>query len=503
MPLERFTLGDYAPDLGELDNPGLVEADGCFARDGGYIPMPDLAAAGWLRTSVVMLAAISGRLQNGENFNIAGSTTALYEAVTTSSTMNDVSRVLAYSLGVEDTWNFTRYREKVYAASFVHPVQVRNLGDAAGMFTDMTANAPRAKVAAVIKNQLFLGYTQDPIDDVTPNRIWWSALGDPEDWPTPGTADASSKLSDFEDLHAPSGAVTGLADAGDYGIAFQERAVNRLDFEGGEVFWRITPIERSRGCTAVNSIVAQGRRVYFYGPDGFMATDGLSVVPIGANKINRTVIEEIDRNYLHRMTAAVDPRNPIIYWSYASTSATNGFPDRIITYNWQEDRWTRTTTTDLAALTTMGTMAVSIDSIATPPDSLGGSLDDPQYLGGRLYVGGYGTSGIASSFSGAAYLGTTITTGLLSFRPGARHHVKRVRPLSKNPTSGTGVTAVAVRTRANAGAATVETTGYTEEIDNQFKVRNTGQFVGVSLNITQLVNPIREIEVEYEVGGVR
>src|SRR5690606_11281656 len=134
---------------------------------------------------------------------------------------------------------------------------------------------------------LIAANTSDTSDGPRPERVWWSKQGDPTSWPTPGTSTARAAQSDFQDLVGDGGwcqgLVTGLQGA-DF-VVFQERALWRAIYVGGDVIWQFDPVEGARGTPAPGSIVQSGGLCWFLGEEGFYEFNGVSARPIGADLV--------------------------------------------------------------------------------------------------------------------------------------------------------------------------------------------------------------------------
>lgn len=75
--------------------------------------------------------------------------------------------------------------------------------------------------------------------------------------------------------------------------------------------------------------------VYFLSGDGFYATDGSSVNPIGYGKVNRWFFSACAD--VSKVRAAIDTNTQCVYWSFPSKA--NSANDRVIVYNFAEDKW--------------------------------------------------------------------------------------------------------------------------------------------------------------------
>lgn len=77
-----------------------------------------------------------------------------------------------------------------------------------------------------------------------------------------------------------------------------------------------------------------GDTVYFLSGDGFYSTDGTSVNPIGYGKVNRWFFANCYD--VTKVRAAIDTNTQCVYWSFPTTSGAN---NRVMVYNFLEDKW--------------------------------------------------------------------------------------------------------------------------------------------------------------------
>ena len=125
--------------------------------------------------------------------------------------------------------------------------------------TDLGAAVPHGNVLAWHKNHMFTCNNVTVSGAPYPNRIYWSAIGDPTTWDT---------VNDFIEVPGQ-GNVIGLADLGDALIIFKERGLFFLT-GWGDTDWRITAtssnvanLSEQVGCIAPRGIVRVGNEVWF------------------------------------------------------------------------------------------------------------------------------------------------------------------------------------------------------------------------------------------------
>lgn len=430
-PTTRAGFGPWLPDLPALDNPGLVEALNALPIDGVYKPFLPLTSASDAFSSRIQ-GAYAASDADGNTRIYAGDASTLKELSGTS--WIDRSQSGGYTTQDTQYWNWAQYDEKVIATNFADPIQTIDLGGA--QFGDLSANAPRCRHLGIVRGILMAGDTSDATNGHVPYRVQWSAIGDPTDWPTPGSLDAISKQAGAENMNPSYGKVMGISDGEEFCIVMQERALTRFVYVGGNTVFQVQTYEYIRGVYSPRSWVQIGSRVFYLSADGFYTTNGSTVEPIGNGKVDKFFLDDLNTNYINRITAAVDPNNKLILWSYPSTASTSGEPDSVLIYNYEEGRWSHAEQAAqlIFSSKTTGYTLDQLDSVSASLDDLSPSLDSSFWTGGNPSLGGITADNKYAVFGGSA-LDATFVTGEKSMNPGGRTMVDGVKPLiTGNPT---------------------------------------------------------------------
>lgn len=291
--------------------------------------------------------------------------------------------------------------------------------------------APNARYITEINNFCMVANTIDAVNGAQPQRVWWSALNDPTDWPTPGTATASALQSSFNDLFGDGGwnmGVVGNLGNAD-GAIFQERAVWRVLLSGPPATFAFIAAEGVKGCVAPNSIIHLGPYAYYWAQDGIYKFDGSISTPLGANRVDKTIYSLVDFSNIHRVDGCVNPADKMIYWPFPSLSNTNGNPDTILGYNWVLDKFC------LITGVTLETMFFSLSFGTTLVNMPGGNLSQinipltsREWTGGTINLSGFNTSHQLSYFNGQNLRATIDTQEGQPFS-GQMAFVQNTRPL--------------------------------------------------------------------------
>jgi len=246
----------------------------------------------------------------------------------------------AYHATRDNNWHFAQFKEIVVATNFVDPIQAYTMGTST-QFATLAAAAPHAKFVAVAKNFLIVANTNDPVGGANPARIWWSANGDPTNWPTPGSTTAQQTQSDYSDLLGPQGGITGLVPslAGCDCAIFFERAVWQMFYVGPPDIFNLYPCAAVKGVPAPNSLVTVGENVYGLFEDGFYQFDGATATQIGDGKVDKWFFSTVNALKLNQVIGAADVSSKAIVWLFQSLSALNDLPDTLLIYRWDIQRW--------------------------------------------------------------------------------------------------------------------------------------------------------------------
>src|SRR5262245_10272135 len=192
------------PDQPAYTPPGSAVIRNCTPIPAGsYGPMPTPQAWSQNALRARCQGAYSIRDAGNAVYIFAGDATKLYQIAPSAEAFTNVSRTTggAYTtppISAGGHWAMTSFGKRIIASNYTDPMQTLLLGDA--NFTTLSATAPRARYVKTVKDFLFVANTYDSVDGEMPFRCWWSALGAPTNWPTPGSVTAQQLQSDYQDL---------------------------------------------------------------------------------------------------------------------------------------------------------------------------------------------------------------------------------------------------------------------------------------------------------------
>jgi hypothetical protein len=100
-----------------------------------------------------------------------------------------------------------------------------------------------------------LGNLRDSVGGSTtrPYTVQWSAIDDPQYWPTPGSDEAIASQSGNQMLNPTLGEVMGIFGNDQFGVIFQQGGVTRVTYVGGTTVFQFDEYEVGRGLLFPNS----------------------------------------------------------------------------------------------------------------------------------------------------------------------------------------------------------------------------------------------------------
>lgn len=321
-----LSIAEFAPDRAPTDPTSSDNIVNVSPRTkDSYGPFSDMAP--FSSALAARCQGAAGFTDSSGNINVfAGVATNLYQLSSANATWTNVSKSAgAYNCLSDELWSQALFGARVLFANISDPIQSFVLGSSSA-FADLAAAAPKCRYLAVVKNFLVAANTYDASGGFQTQRVWWSALNDPTNWPTPGTASAAIVQSDYNDLPGDMGWIQGIV--GNLGTAdgaiFFERGVWRMVYNGPPNIFYFFPAEGVRGTPAPRSIVRLGSVAFYLGRDGFYVFDGTNSKPIGVNRVDKWFYTNVDKNYIGRVCGVADPINNQIIWSWPDGNASNG-----------------------------------------------------------------------------------------------------------------------------------------------------------------------------------
>lgn len=398
----------WLPDQPALNNPGLTRAINAIPLNGTYECYRPLSGTGTDN-------ALAGTI-NGAFMSRWGTGTVVYASVdVAAASTNHIYRnggsgwvttgPLRTPTGPLHT-SFAQYDNIVFATDLVNGLSASTIG--AASFNAVSMGAAPHHVGVVGQFLVVGNFPNTSTSNAA--SIRWSAIDNPLSFPDPGSATAIAAQAGDQFFQPERGPVTAISGGDQFGLVFQQGAVNRMTYVGGNTVFQFDTVDAQRGAYFPNSVVKVGSLTYFMAKSGFFVTDGVSVKEISRDKISSTFIANVRLTEPDRVRGAYDGKRNLIYWSYQQSDGIEEMQDNVIIYEPSSERFTEAE--DL------------VSSIFTSREgSMGGlvsTFDGPPM--------GFMAGGTLGSFSGTP--GTaTFTTGEIEPNPGGYTEEFGIKPL--------------------------------------------------------------------------
>lgn len=323
MPI--LPVAEWKPDQSPLAG-GTAIAEGVIPiSEAAYGPLPSITALGSATVGPTAFTggAVGENLLSPTAVTVIGenSTPALWWSANNGATWSKTILNTPWTVSY-----FTQFKNQMVATGSPSvPPYLLDLNALSGWsLASSGPNLPGGAFCATVNDFLMLGntwdYTGGGAGVGTPYRVWWSGIGDPTNWPAPGSAAAQAVQADYNDFQQDYGVITGITGALSYsdGAIFFERAVVRVTYVGPPAIFDFQRIPGAKGCRASKSITRVGSVVYYFGEDGFYMLDGMQAVPIGVGRVDKWLPESTNGDwgttYNNYLFGAYDANYRCIFW---------------------------------------------------------------------------------------------------------------------------------------------------------------------------------------------
>jgi hypothetical protein len=478
-------------DTNDLSLDSVVKASKTITnvvRASNTVTITTSAAHGFSIGDSVTVAATSTTGVNGTFVvdTIPTTTTFTYNqsGANIASTADTGTVSFQYTTPINQRWRFTQFGNVLIAANGGNRLQGFNLNNSS-TFQDLAADAPQSRYVTVVRDFVVSAYVNS--STVYPYRVQWSALGDESNWTNSATTQA-----DFQDI-PDGGSIVGIT-GGEFGLIFMDRSIHRMTYVGSPLVFQFDNISRNLGCYEANSIVQYGGTSFFLSDDGFYACDGQQLVPIGNEKVNRYFWSDIDEGSIGLMSAAVDPFRKLVIWAYTSKSSAT--VDKLLIYNYQNNKWT-SGTTDASRIASSSTPSFDLEGMDVfgNLEQIMSSFDDRVWLGGKMQFAGVKNTKIIT-FTGnnnTAY----IETGDIEM-PGTTSAITMAKPIVDG---GSG--SVALFSRRLLSEQVVFGSQTSADAENRVSIRGIGRYHRLQLTPTGNWTNAIGLDVEMNPLGTR
>ena len=488
-----INFGEWIPDQPALNNTGASVAKNCFPSARGYRQIKGLSD--FSNAADARLRGMRAAKSKDQNVTIVcGDGTKLYKYNKSNNNLENVSKAGNYTLGIEDRWRFVQFGEDIIAVGGTDVPTQRWQLDSSTNFADLNASAPNARHIAVVRDFVMTGFTNES-GTTYPYRLRWSGLADITTWGSSTTTQA-----DFQDTFGI-GYITGLV-GGEYATIFCERGIIRGTYVGSPLIFQFDVVETSRGCSVSGSIVNVGKTTFYWSDDGIYMWDGEKSIPIGAEKVNRWLVDNYDADLEERVYGAVDPLKQVIVWTFPSKTGA-GNADTLLIYNYALNQFSyaEIATDVVDPLFTSGYTLEQMDTINTSIDAIGTSFDDDIWKGGTFFFAGSVNNKI-SSFAGSVQT-AVIETPEIQLIPNKFTLINEVRPYVTMGSGGDGASTVQIGTRKRTQDSVSYSSATSINDEGVAPVRSNARFHTVRLNISGDWDHALGVDVMGMQNGVR
>ncbi len=399
-----ITLGPWRPDNADFGARTLQIARGCIKKADGYQPakrlisVADAVLPGFADVRNLFIGDDTQATQTFRTWAATG--TDIYEASGSPLVWSLVSKAGGYTSPAEQKWYVAQFGPNIYATNFNDPVQSVDVS-VGGLWADIGGtNVPKARYLTVVRDFLFLGNLDDPIDGLRSARIAWSPINDPE-----GTWGDVATQSDFQEV-PDLGEITGLT-GGEICTVLLRNGVERMTYTGNPTsgFFQRDTISREIGCDYPASVIRVGSNTFFLSRAGWHMFDGFQVQDIGSEWVDAWTLEELRAGQEFRISPGWDRDEEVIRWLFVGAGSQGDVPNRalILKPDLGKQGWTYQDVDayTLGQFVTPGFTMDSMDAVYPDLDLLPVSLDDPFWESGNPSSGAIDAAGKAATFKGS------------------------------------------------------------------------------------------------------
>ncbi len=306
-----------------------------------------------------------------------------------------------YNLPAEEEWSIIQFGDYLVFTNRNDGMLQYNV--AAPSAVTAISGAPKARFIFVAFDCVFA------LDcDGEPRLMRNSATNDHTVW-TPGRNN-----SQYQPIPEGQELIAGGAISDATAIILQRNSIRVLTRTGDARLYSMNKLADNVGCVNGRTLASIGTELFFQSTDGFYRVNGSGVTPIGAQRVNRTYLDDTDPQNFFTVQAAIDPVNKLVIWLY---HPSDSLQDQYIlsaglAYSWQLDVWVDFEPPAdglLSGIFQFATPGYGMDSI----DSFGDLDHLPYSLDSRFWTGGEPTlAGLSSDYKAGFFNGSAMEANL-------------------------------------------------------------------------------------------
>lgn len=398
---------------------GLVTAKNIIPFNLNYYPLPGKASYNTTALSGTPLQGCYVQDSSGVYYNFVGTATKLYRF--TKSAMVDVTRASGGAYNALQ-WKFAPYGNWLVATDYTDVPQVIKDISSGTNFVPLGGSPPtKAKYVLADHEHLILANFEMG-GTAYPKGIIWSGRGNIENWPTAVGTPNLITGADYQNFPDMLGVITGMVKIGKKFAIFSEQSISTGWYMGGaSTFGFDHNTVTNTGCFYPQSLfgidtVISGIPVsaaFFWSQESLWMLTESGAKEIGQN-VKRTVFSNVNQSFAQRIGTAHWPQYGVVLWAYPTTSSTGNL-DKILIYNYREDRMTYADIS-CSSLFTAVTGGVDADTYNELGDTVSIPGDSAYWIGKNINPILIDTDSKAKDFTGT-YETAEIETGELVSTP--------------------------------------------------------------------------------------
>lgn len=387
-------IAEYRPDVASVNTNYTDTLENVLPSESSYIPVPSVNFFSPALDDVVLGAHC---LRSGATVKIiVGGEKGLYLFDSHGRVFKNISKPgVEYHADLDNPWSFTVFGHYLIAVNPKDKPQCFDLKTGT-TFDDLGGNPPKARFVKVWGDFLCLLHLEN-----NPSRVHWSGLNDITHWTV------GEKSCDYQDF-ADGEFVQGSTEATNP-IIFMRSAIYAAMFvPGSKLVFSFNKIQDKRGAKSAAGIACRGDYAFFIDDGGFyqIAFDG-GVIPIGFEKVDRTLFNKFDNEVIGDIQGVVDPVHNRVYWRFRVSE----LDQTTLVYDWGLGKWStlRTPPLFLFPAYTTGYTLDQLDEVSTDLDELPASLDSRLWQSGAPVLACIDMNGRLGMFTGRNMEATVVS----------------------------------------------------------------------------------------------
>lgn len=412
--MPTISFGEWTPDQPNAMS-GITRADNALPTSTGYESGPSVSNGSTIFPPVPQRPHFIKTFYDtqGVGFTFAFCPTAIYE-LTPISWRNITHAAGPYTTPNNRMWEVVAWGNYFFAVNDVDKIQQYNFvgGSEVCVDIDGTETGVVGRLIAIIGDHLVLADTVESEEE--DYRIRWSGrlrptMFEPSLVTQAGWRDCVD-IGSFRKLVSMSNMS---------GILLGQTGFALLEYIGPPGVFSMRTMDRETGCLTGASVISVSDRIFWLSSNGWrMYAGGGRALEIGAEKVDRTTLKNLDPDYIDKMSVILLPDRPVIMWLTVSRDSPDHEPDQAYFYNYLMNRWSFGRITDVLSLGVAVPPVALVDPAAGPELTVGWkniaenaisaaiAVEIPLkgYVPGALTVVGSGTIPVGDTGSNIAFL---------------------------------------------------------------------------------------------------